>query len=431
MKTPGKEPDDAISSYHIPPGESRVVRAPPRPQNRTVAQLVLTGDRSDFDNHWYVAAPPEETLTVIYIGSDDPTDTRSLRYYLERVFPEQPSRHFRVISRAADEKLALDNPIDLPLVVVGTVIGADQTTVLQEYLRRGGTVLLVLGQPPAAETERLAAETMLRELLREPEITVNEGTLEGQYIMLRDIDFKHRLFAPFVGPQYSDFTRIHFWRYRRIDLPPDSSLNVLAAFENEAPFLVERVVAAGRLYVVTSGWQASDSELALSSKFPPLIAALASRHLDRTALTDRHYVGQPVRLPANPENERRLLQQPNSQTRVLASSVQQITSVDVPGVYTVVSPHRTYRFAVNVDPRESLTQPQDVSRLEELGVVLGKQPTRAELVQRRRARHDVELEQRQQIWRWLLVIALVVILLETFLASLAGRRVRSTTEVAT
>ena len=35
-----------------------------------------------------------------------------------------------------------------------------------------------------------------------------------------EIAFDHRLFAPLAGTQYSDFTKIHFWKYRR--LPADS-----------------------------------------------------------------------------------------------------------------------------------------------------------------------------------------------------------------
>ena len=34
-------------------------------------------------------------------------------------------------------------------------------------------------------------------------------------VMLGEIAFDHPLFAPLAGAQFNDFTKIHFWKYRR------------------------------------------------------------------------------------------------------------------------------------------------------------------------------------------------------------------------
>ncbi len=39
-------------------------------------------------------------------------------------------------------------------------------------------------------------------------------------LMLSEIAFDHPLFAPLAGAQYSDFTKIHFWKHRQFD--PDT-----------------------------------------------------------------------------------------------------------------------------------------------------------------------------------------------------------------
>ena len=61
--------------------------------------------------------------------------------------------------------------------------------------------------------------------------------------------------------------------------------------------------------------------------------------------------------------------------------------------------------------------------LEQYGVSLGDHPTATEKNQRQRQLRDVELEARQTLWRWLLVAALCVLVLETWLA---GRKSRPT-----
>ena len=45
----------------------------------------------------------------------------------------------------------------------------------------------------------------------------------------------------------------------------------------------------------------------------------------------------------------------------------------------------------------------------------------AEEIDRRRQLHDTELERSQQLWRWLIVATLVVLLVETWLAGRLSR----------
>ena len=77
------------------------------------------------------------------------------------------------------------------------------------------------------------------------------------------------------------------------------------------------------------------------------------------------------------------------------------------------------RFAVNLDPAESQTAPLPAEELEQLGVHLtgskNSSKIEAEAAQQRQM-HAFELEARQKLWRWLVVAALAVLLVETWLA---------------
>ena len=84
-------------------------------------------------------------------------------------------------------------------------------------------MLYVVTAPGRAET--LAA------LAGVPPWNIEEAAV-GRDVMLGEIAFDHPLFAPLAGAQFNDFTKIHFWKYRRIDPRSLGDARVLARFEN-------------------------------------------------------------------------------------------------------------------------------------------------------------------------------------------------------
>jgi len=96
----------------------------------------------------------------------------------------------------------------------------------------------------------------------------------GDYALLGQIDFTHPLFAPFADPRFSDFSHIHFWKHRRVEFPATAKIRVLAKFDDGSPALAQIPVGQGNLLVLASGWNPADSQLAVSSKFPPLMQTL-------------------------------------------------------------------------------------------------------------------------------------------------------------
>ncbi|MCH8922532.1 MAG: hypothetical protein IIA67_05220 [Planctomycetes bacterium] len=99
---------------------------------------------------------------------------------------------------------------------------------------------------------------------------------------------------------------------------------------------------------------------------------------------------------------------------------------DQPGIYRLRAGGGEHLFAVNVAASESDTAVMDLERLEQLGVTLGREQSRSEEFDRLRQLRDRELEEDQKLWKWLIVAALCVLGLETFLA---GRRAKQTSTV--
>jgi hypothetical protein len=236
-------------------------------------------------------------------------------------------------------------------------------------------------------------------------------------VMLGEIAFDHRLFAPLAGAQYSDFTKIHFWKYRRFRADALGEARVLARFENGDPAVVEKALDRGRLIVLASGWSPADSQLARSSKFVPLMSALLDLRDPRSVDGPNHTVGDRVALPsAKDPGAPIVVHKPDGVVVSLPPGSTLFAGADQPGVYTIDTPDGPSPFAVNLDPAESRVSPLSIETLEQLGCRLVS-PTR-KLIDREQLRQlqNAELEGRQKLWRWLILLAIGVLIVETFVA---------------
>jgi hypothetical protein len=76
---------------YAPTGHSVVVRAPAREDQSQARKLILTGDDHDFDNSLFLAPYLQQQVNILYIGSDDPNDSKEMLYYVQRAFGTTPA----------------------------------------------------------------------------------------------------------------------------------------------------------------------------------------------------------------------------------------------------------------------------------------------------------------------------------------------------
>ncbi len=237
--------------------------------------------------------------------------------------------------------------------------------------------------------------------------------------MLSQIDFLNPLFATFADAKFNDFTKIRVWQYYRLTTSHEQPWDVLARFDDHAVALAERQLGAGRIWVLTTGWNPASSQLVLSTKFVPLLVSMLGAAVEPDVKDRGLVVGQSVDL-----TRRRAFSQvitPRGETVELRSSATEFRDTNELGVYRFLAPGQQWPVAVNLDPAESQTRPMDLAELEQRGALLGDHETAADLTQRERQMRDTELESRQKLWRWLLVAALCVLAIETYVAGRSSR----------
>ncbi|MCX5644221.1 MAG: BatA and WFA domain-containing protein [Phycisphaerae bacterium] len=422
------QPGAAVDVY-VAAGHSTVVHAPAEPNQQTSARLVLTGDDQDFDNTLYVMPQLRRQVNILYLGRDDPNDTAGMLYYLRQAFGTGKALTSRIVRHPGSEVLDAADIVTAHLIVVTDNVNQQNITALRRYLESGKPLLFAMRSAEAADA--------LSGLAGVDTIDAQEAEV-SRYAMLGRLEFDHPLLKPFSDPRFGDFTRIHFWKHRRVDTASCPGARVLARFDNGDPAWFEVPVGRGTLLVWTSGWQPSDSDLALSSKFVPLLYGTLEYGGTLTEHPSQYFVGDAVpitgRIPAGTTDIQ--VRKPDGVTVRMDGNQQTFTQTDLPGIYSISDSTRDTDpqfFAVNLPAAESRTDPMPVEDLEKRDVPLTPTAAVVSEVAQRAARHNsfTEMESQQKLWRWVLVATLILLLIETWLGGWLGTPQRETERLGT
>jgi hypothetical protein len=400
---------------YLPPGQMRSFPMPELPVGSTTGALQLTGDEEDFDNTAWFAAPEKELAFIAYFGSEPATDSGQLRYYLERAFPDTAQRVVGVVSAVPNSVFSPETLNRAALAVIPAGLDADEVKAVRDWVSGGKTTLLVLTNAQSGAT--------LGALSGGIDIETVEAS--GDYALLGEVDFTHPIFAPFADPRFSDFSHIHFWKHRRWSVPSNLPVRVLAKFDDGAPALAQITIGKGSLLVLASGWGPADSQLALSSKFLPLMQTILDWSGGAVPTRSQFQTGESIPSPVS-SGDAVQWRKPDGKVLTLAAGTP-FTETDIRGIYTVTAGARVRRFAVNLPLDESRTAPLSADDLGRLGVPLQSAPVFAGAITpiKQRLLLKVEAENRQKLWRWLIAGLLGVALVEIVLGGWLTGRVKT------
>lgn len=411
------EPIDA----YVPPGQSRVF-ALPVPKDRPVParQIALTGDDEPFDNLVHVIPPVQQQAAILWLGREPEDDIRQPLFFLRRAFSDTPRLSIRLHARNPEAPLPPDELKSASVVFVPDALPAGSAAALRQRVQEGKIVVFVPRGPRVGET---IGQVLGREPLPLGEVK------PPSYAMFSEIDFRHPLFAPFADPRFSDFTKIHIWRYRRIDAAGLGEARIVAKFDTGDPAVIEVPLGRGRVFILAAGWHPDDSQLAVSSKFVPLLWSLLELGGNVAPVPTQFSVGEAVAIPA--DGAVTALKLPDGATTALPAAGGDFDQTRQPGIYEWVGATGR-QFAVNLDANESRTTPLDPDELRDLGVPVAKaaadEAGRGE--DNQALLQGIEAESRQKLWRWLIAATLAVLLVESMLAGWTARRATLRTEEA-
>jgi hypothetical protein len=400
---------------YVPPGQSRIVSLPAPAPGTVADRVMLQGDDEDFDNIAFVIPPEPVRVNVLYLGAEGELDSKMPLFFLKHAFQETRRLSVQVVARGPEAQLLPTDVANTPVVVATSALPDDRIETVKRLVADGRTLLFAMRDAASAAT--------LGKVLNLDALPAVEARV-ANYALLSELDFQHPLFAPFADPRFSDFTKIHFWKHRRLDVTRlPSSMRVLARFDDTDPAIIEVPAGRGRVLAFTACWHTDDSQLALSTKFVPLLYSLLEQSGGLATQPAQFIVGNDVPLvfAGTDTNSAVTVIKPDGTRQSVARGEAAFAQADMPGLYSIAGSAK--RFAVNLDPAESRTAPLPLDELSRLGVALPRAGgDAAAAAAQKRQLQNTEIEGRQKLWRWFVTTALALLLVETWLAAWSTRR---------
>ena len=391
-----------------PNGELSVVfDAIPAPSTAVEGEVTIDADLLAADDRFYFALPADDGLTVLLVVPDDIARDETL--YLERALAIGRAPTVRVERRRPGtlDAATLDRSALVVLWDVAPPAGTAGAA-LARWIDDGGGLVVAAGQ-------RLGARRITA-LAGVAGVNGIADRRAGGGAMLGDVREEHPLFTPFRASAAA-LVAPRFYRYPRLE--PAVGADVLARFDDGAPALIERRAGEGRMILLAMSLDARESDFPLQPAFLPLTRRLVlygagheSTPLWRT--TGESWVPRDVRrepVVAAPDGAIIRLQ---GAVNGVALILQQV------GVYAAyerrVDGTPRARVAVNAPAAESELLSADAREL-----LLGVGESADSTLRGLTAATTAEVESRQQAWRWLVLLAALLLLAETVIASQGWR----------
>jgi len=390
------------------------------------------------DARHFVISPGNTVRIVVAEGG---RAGRDASLYLQRALETSAEGRFRVRVRRGDGIRAADLDGTDVVVLNDERIDGASAALLRDFVRDGGGLLVVLGEAASWPTSAI-------DVLPGSPGPV-EDRAEGRGGRLGYLDYEHPVFEVFAGPRSGDFSGARFFRAR--DLSLADSATVIARFDDGTVALAEIEQGRGRAVVWTSTLDAFWNDLALQPVFLPFVHRLVEHLSGRADALPWLEVGQVVDLSDPDALEAaglasaeaaglsaggdQVVLGPSGEPAVLQTGEgTRFLTLDERGFYIVrppgMEPERPFTLAVNVNLAESSLARLDPEEL--VAQVTGplEDPEAGPSFEAVELRRE-DLERRQSLWRYLLVAALALLVLETVLSNWVSRRAPGTPGVAT
>jgi len=424
----GRAFDSTKTEVYVPAGQQQVVSVT-RPLELDPAVpmvLELQGDAQPFDNRQFLSRGRKVLAKALCIDSRLRDSKDSLWYFATRVTVSQPRLEVQWELKDPNDGLVEEGQSPPCWVVASSDLNLTCAERLKPWIEQGLHVLWVLDRPlenrnpPTADQQPADAVLVLKSWFDENSIAIFEAE-SNRYRLLQEIDMNHPVFSPFADPKYNNFTKIRFWHHRNIQGFDPESWRVLAKFDDGQAALLQRPLGKGMVTVLTSGWQPIESQLALSSKFVPILNSLFELG-NPTPEQDDYQCGDAIPIS--------LLEQGWKSTN---------RRFDAPGIFSLDSPGKTARvapiestlpineptdaIAVNLPRSECLTDPIDLEEFARFGIPIDTRSI-AQIDRERTSRANPlaeQLEASQRGWWWMLLFVLLFAGLESVVTALGSR----------
>lgn len=419
-------------TVRLEPGEAAAVAFPPftlsQPHTRGTVRLPADDVAADDARHFVLS--PGAALSIVVVEGGRAARDASL--YLQRALETTADGRFRVQLRRSDAVRPSDLSGNDVVILNDARVDGASAEALRGFVEAGGGLLVVAGDGaswPASAQDVLPGT-----------LGAVEDRTEGRGGRLGYLAYDHPVFEVFSGPRSGDFSGARFFRAR--GFTAGDSAQVLARFDDGTVALAAHGLGRGVAAVWTTTMDAFWNDLALQPVYLPFVHRLVEHLSGRSDAVAWFTVGQVVDL-ADPEaletaglvsaeaaglaaGEDQVALTPSGGSLPVASaSGHRYLSLDEAGFYVVrppgSDPARPFTLAVNVDLEESNLAALDPQEVVAQVTAPPGMPSAGPTFEAAELRRE-DRERRQSLWRYLLLAAFGLFVLETGLSNWMSRR---------
>ena len=345
----------------------------------------------DYHYFTYNVRPRPEIVIV------DPALPQRAAFFLRSAFELGETSRYRVAVRRAPTQLS---GADLVIVADVAALNVSDIRALTDFAERGGSVVL------ACSSSELPGPSALLGTGRANAI-VSSYDLQSAAAIIGGVDDQHPALALFAG---GPILRPRFRQY--VQVAADSLAQTIAVYDTGDPFLIERPLGQGRVLLFSSSLSTEWTDLPLTEVYVPLLYQIAGYATGISAAQPAYTVGDAVSITGAPDGVWEVSDPEGAIYTVEADSAGTgfFRQTDLPGHYRIRQGRSGFSMAVNVDPREADLTARDA---EEAYAAVTYQRTAS--VETEHLPEDQE--QRQNLWRVLLIVVLGLFVLESVLSS--------------
>lgn len=365
------------------------------------------------NQHFFVLENNTKTKILAINGEYNKDATRDELFYLDRAI-NLPSIARYSLVKTTPNKAKKNDFNDYRAIILANLKDLDRNTIqrLTYYVRAGGGLVFGLGDNvrPAvfnrvfrdltpASIENLAFKALNRD----------------NGVILAEIDYQHSIFRLFADPGQSDPSTAQFYQY--FEVSPTNPEAVLAYFDDGSPAILENKVGNGKVILFTSTLDTEWNNLPIKAMFLPLLYRTLDYVVAEKKGQKSLLVGDsvPLQTPQINSSTKQDCYVRNPSGERLEQKNDVFDDTTEPGIYEIQKGRRTSYFAVNVDLRESDLTPTPPEELQHKAAeVSDKNYATAAIISSRLADQQ---EQRQKIWRLIIVAIILLLVGETWLAN--------------
>jgi hypothetical protein len=408
-------------------------------------KIELEDDDLEFDNTRFFTVHIPEELHVLLVGNA--SDFTYLRITLAtRLTDSSANLKINQITYDSFSSSQLNN-IDVVVLSNLHELTHDQSFALKSYLQNGGGMLFF----PGEQTTSNAFNTAIAGPLGISTVMTSEDNVTAQatnsFIEFDKIDFRHSLFTGMFEKTEEKHSQETTQRQRVLESPritksfhyiPTLKSRSIITLTNGFPFLMEEQVGDGHILLFSVAANTEWSDLPLKGLFVPLMHRSLAYLAKGSVMEHSLLVGEEttIHLRATAPLKLTIMKPGNLEIYINPQQFATEKSIrfsddDLPGLYTVASGNLILdKFAVNVDPDESNTTPSDEKHRENMFRRVGIADNSIHIVNQLQEVQRIITESRlgAELWKQFLIAAIIIAIIEMFVARDSKRYLSTATK---